>query len=325
MMEVINAGAYCAIQDFGRSGYAHLGVGKSGAIDTLSLHLANRLVGNPSQTPAIEIALITAAEFQFNQDCWIAVTGSLCNIFIDHTKQVAHGWRIFIQKGQRVKIKPMQQSGLYCYLAVSGGIIAEPVLGSISTDIKNHLGGLNGDGSRLKAGDHIQLNDSYTNFSHSIGIRSFNKEFLANKIFVLKGPEFEEFTEESQQNFVNQSWEVSSHSNRMGIRLMGESLTRSTTSDLLSQGVFEGVIQVPPNGQPLILTAECQSTGGYPRIAVIPQAELWKLAYLPMRNHLRFEFIDEQEAQAKLQTQKKYLQHIEYMLSLANAEENSNV
>lgn len=325
MMEVINAGAYCAIQDFGRFGYAHLGVGKSGAIDTLSLHLANRLVGNLSKTPGIEIALITVTEFQFNQDCWIAVTGSLCNIFINNSKQVEHGWRIFIQKGQKVKIKPTQQSGSYCYLAISGGIIADPVLGSTSTDIKNHLGGLTGNGSRLKSGDHIQLNESYTNFSHSIGIRSYNKDFLANKIFVLKGPEFDQFSEESQHNFINQSWEVSSHSNRMGIRLIGESLSRTTSSDLLSQGVFEGVIQVPPNGQPLILTAECQSTGGYPRIAVIPQAELWKLAYLPMRNHLRFEFIDEQEARDKLYMQKKYLQHIEYMLSLANAEENTNV
>lgn len=315
MMEVINPGILTTIQDYGRLSYAHMGVGKSGAIDGVSLHLANRLVGNAGNTPALEVSVMTPVKFLFHMDTWISVTGSNCTIVIDGRAQGWHGWRTFIKKGQTVELKPAYNSGMYSYLAVAGGFDTPEVMGSYSTDIKNRLGGHKGDGSPLQKGDRLQIRSNAQKIIQAVGVRAFSKTYISTTIFVLKGPEFSQFDAKSQARFCAEEWEISSNSNRMGIRLEGEALLRDNFAEMRSQGVFEGVIQVPPSGQPLVLAAECQSTGGYPRIAVIPQAELWKLAYLPARKKVQFEFIDETRAREKLDVQRQYLESVEYMLA----------
>ena len=313
MMEVINPGILSSIQDYGRLSYAKMGVGKAGAIDGVSLHLANRLVGNEGNTPALEVSVMTPVKFRFVEETWIAVTGSNCTIIIDGAPGW-HGWRTLIKKGQTVELRPAHNSGMYCYLAVSGGFDVPSVMGSASTDIKNRLGGHQGDGSPLKKGDHIGIKVPDYRLTHAVGVRAFSRTYISTSIAVLKGPEFDQFDADSQQRFFEEAWEISSNSNRMGIRLEGASLVRDNPEEMRSQGVFEGVIQVPPSGQPLVLAAECQSTGGYPRIAVIPQAELWKLAYLPARKKVQFVLIDEARASEKLVTQQQYLKSVEYIL-----------
>lgn len=315
MMEVINPGILSSIQDYGRLSYAKMGVGKAGAIDGVSLHLANRLVGNPGNFPALEVSVMTPAKFHFHQDTWIAVTGSDCAIIIDGQSQGFHGWRTFIRAGQTVELRPSHNSGMYSYLAVAGGFDTPNIMGSYSTDIKNKLGGHKGDGTALAKGDRLSFMKPEHLIKEAIGARAFSKTYISSTIYVLQGPEFDQFDSLSQSRFFEQEWEISSNSNRMGIRLMGEGLVRDKPQEMRSQGVFEGVIQVPPSGEPLVLAAECQSTGGYPRIAVIPQAELWKLAYLPARKKVQFKLISEDEAQEKLQVQQQYLASVEYLLS----------
>lgn len=317
MMEVIKAGLSSTIQDYGRFSHAHLGVGKAGAIDGVSLHLANRLVGNPGNTAALEMVILTPVKVRFHRDCWIAVTGSNCAININDRAQGWHGWRIHIKKGETVELKPTHNSGMYCYLAVSGGFDTPRIMDSYSTDIKNHLGGHKKDGSTLSDGDLIPIAKEQPVITHAIGVRAFNRTFISTTISVLKGPEYEQFSKDSRRVFWAELWRISNNSNRMGTRLEGAILTRDITTDMRSQGVFEGVIQVPPNGQPLILAAECQSTGGYPRIAVIPQAELWKLAYIATRQRVRFKLIDDAEANRRLQVQQQYLNTVESMLQLS--------
>lgn len=316
MMEVLNPGILSSIQDYGRFSYAQMGVGKAGAIDGVSLHLANRLVGNPGNTPALEVSIVTPVKFRFHRATWIAVTGSNCTIVIDGQSQGWHGWRTYIRRGQIVELKPAHNSGMYSYLAVEGGFDITPVMGSCSADIKNRLGGHKGNGSPLAKGDRLNFKDSSYAITHAVGVRAFSRTYISSTVSVLKGPEFEQFDAQSQQRFFMQEWEIGSNSNRMGVRLEGEALVRDRPEEMRSQGVFEGVIQVPPSGQPLVLAAECQSTGGYPRIAVIPQAELWKLAYLPARKKVQFVLIDEAEAREKLEIQQQYLRNVEYILRL---------
>lgn len=316
MMEVITPGILSSIQDYGRLSYAQMGVGKAGAIDGVSLHLANRLVGNPGNTPAIEASIISPVKFLFHEDSWIAITGSNCTIIIDGKSQGWHGWRTLIKRGQTVELKPAHNSGMYSYLAVSGGFNVPKTLGSCSTDLKNRLGGHKEDGSSLQKGDRLTFNKPSYQLTHAVGVRAFSKTYISTSVSVLKGPEYEQFDECSKARFFSQEWEVSSNSNRMGIRLEGEALSRQDSVEMRSQGVFEGVIQVPPSGQPLVLAAECQSTGGYPRIAVIPQAELWKLAYLPARKKVQFRLIDDAGAKEKLLVQQQYLRSVEYILDL---------
>ena len=314
MMEVLTPGILSTIQDYGRLGLAEIGVGKSGAIDLLSLHVANRLVGNEGNTPALEVSVITPVKLLFHKDCWIAVMGSNCSILIDSKAHGWHGWRIFIKKGQTVELRPTHNSGMYSYLAVSGGFNVPLVMNSYSTDVKNHIGGHKGNGSSLKKGDLLDIHETEEKLIQAVGVRAFSRTYISSSIAVLKGPEFDQFDPASKERFFTEEWMISSNSNRMGIRLEGEPLVRDNAEEMRSQGVFEGVIQVPPNGQPLLLAAECQSTGGYPRIAVIPQAELWKLAYLPARNKVRFQLIDHESAEEKLQIQKQYLESVEYIL-----------
>lgn len=314
MIEVLAPGILSSIQDYGRFSYAQSGVGKAGAIDGVSLHLANRLVGNEGNTPALEISIITPVKLKFHSSTWISVTGSNCVIIIDGHSQGWHGWRTYIHKGQVVELRPTYNSGMYSYLAVAGGFDVAPTMGSCSTDLKNGIGGHKGDGTPLLKGDKLHLNEPFHTITRAIGVRAFSRTYISSTVSVLKGPEFDQFDVNSQKKFFTQEWEVDSNSNRMGIRLKGDPLEFQSVKEMRSQGVFEGVIQVPPDGQPLVLAAECQSTGGYPRVAVIPQAELWKLAYLPARNKVRFLIIDEEEARKKLSIQQQYLNNVEYLL-----------
>ncbi len=316
MMEVLSPGLLSSIQDYGRFSYAQMGVGKAGAIDGVSLHLANRLVGNPGNTPALEVSIVTPVKLLFHRATWIAVTGSNCTIVIDGQSQGWHGWRTYIRQGQIVELKPAHNSGMYSYLAVAGGFDIVPVLGSCSTDLKNRLGGHKGDGTPLAKGDRLNFKASPYKITHAVGVRAFSRTYISSTIAVLIGPEFTQFDTQSQVSFFTQEWEIGSNSNRIGVRLEGTPLLRDQPEEMRSQGVFEGVIQVPPSGQPLVLAAECQSTGGYPRIAVIPQAELWKLAYLPARKRVQFILIDEAEARERLEIQQQYLRNVEYILRL---------
>lgn len=315
MIEVLTPGVLTTLQDQGRWGYGHLGISVAGVMDLLSMRVANLLVDNPEESSVLEMALLSPIKLKFKEARWIAITGSPCQLLIDNKETFPPYWRFLIKKGAVLTLKPTALSGSFAYLAVNGGFISPTYLGSSSTDIKNRLGGLQGDGTPLQKGATLLLGSKTTRFSCPIGLTPFHHLNLGllntiKTIAALKGPEYSTFTQEAHTSFWQTSWHLTQSFNRHGILLSGASLDRHTKEEIPSQGVFFGVIQVPYNGQPILLAAECQSTGGYPRIAIVPQAEVWKLIHLKPHDTIQFQQITLNEAKKRLQRQNAYLNHL---------------
>lgn len=273
MLEMVRAGLHNSVQDQGRYGFRHLGVAQAGALDVAALWQANRLVQNAGGAAGLEI-MTGPVVIRFHRDSWIALTGAVFQASIEgshHSQIIANGWRSQIRAGQVLRLQgPV--SGRCAYLAVDGGIDVATVMESRSTDFAAKLGGL--DGRALRNGDWLATGPAYVG-GPRVGVlqRSWTPE-----IRVLRGPEFEQFNAAAQDDFFSAAWQVSPQSNRMGFRLQGTPLQRSVQQDLPSHAVFPGVVQVPPSGQPIVLMADAQATGGYPRIATVIAADMWKLA-----------------------------------------------
>lgn len=307
MLEILQAGPLVSVQDLGRSGFRHQGVSRAGALDCLSLRIANRLVGNPDNTAGLEM-VFGNTRVRFVKETWFALTGSECFSTLNG-EPVLLGWTRYARAGDELIIN-MPRSGLCSYLAVDGGIDVPVLMDARATDVQSGFGGWQG--RKLEAGDRLPVGkqNPEQRKSHGILLPVLNQE-----IHVLAGPEVDQFDAEAQNAFFSHGWKVKTDSNRMGFRLEGDTLVRQETVDLLSHGVFPGVIQVPPNGQPIILAAEAQSTGGYPRIACVIQSDLWKLGQLRPGTFVHFKKVSRTEAAERKQHQELYLERI--LLALA--------
>lgn len=297
MLTIMRAGLSTSIQDAGRFGWRQYGIALNGALDIPAMKTANLLVGNPQESAVLEITL---GQFcaEFGRDGWIALTGAGCNAHIDG-KPVWTGWRTPVKAGQTLTLAtPIR--GMRSYLALDGGFDLPPLLGSLSTDIKAGFGGQHG--RKLEDGDQLPLGQPTRQFSKAVGVRQL---LWGNRLRALPGPEYHEFSRESQEAFWRTSWKLNPQSNRMGYRLQGRPLTRNSQRDLLSHGLLPGVIQVPPNGQPIVLMADAQTTGGYPRIACVIEADLYHLAQIRLGEPIHFVHCTLDEAlQAKQQQQR---------------------
>lgn len=307
MLEVIHPGIFSSIQDLGRVGYRQDGVSQAGALDPLSLRLANRLVGNSAGAAAIEV-MLGQLQIKFNRSGWIALTGADCLARLDDVP-VYCGWRMPVRKGQILQLK-VARSGLCTYLAVRGGIDVPTLMGSRSTDIQAGLGGL--DGRALKAGDRLAVRQAEKCHLEKLGILLPTP---LPQLRVLPGADWSSFTAQAREHFMADGWQVTPTSNRMGFRLQGPVLQLQSPLELPSSGVFPGVIQVPPSGQPIILAAEGQSTGGYPRIGAVIRSDLWKLGQLRPGQTIYFTQVTADEAAAAWQVQQRYLQRVEMLLA----------
>ena len=303
-LEVLRAGIQTTVQDQGRSGYRHLGVAHSGALDAPALLLANRLVNNPGHFAGLEMVVGPIA-LRFSEASWLAICGADFDADLDGVA-LRSGWRVYAQPGQVLTWRGARQ-GMRAYLAVAGGIAVPEVLGSRSTDIAAQFGGFMG--RALQHGDQLPIDvvAADARCDRSVGCL---QRLWTPELRVLPGPEYAEFGAQAQQAFWQQAWAVSHQSNRMGYRLEGTPLTRAASGDLLSHAVMPGVIQVPPNGLPIVLLADAQATGGYPRIGVVIAADLWKLAQA--RPGTRFCFVQSDLAQA--QAARKKWQQEQYRL-----------
>lgn len=295
MIEILRPGVQTTVQDQGRFGYRHLGVAQSGGLDAPALMLANRLVTNPAHDAVLEI-VVGPLEIRFHRETWFAICGADFSATLDG-KTVHAAWRMRAGAGQVLRLNaPKNGTGCRAYLACDGGMVVEEVMGSRSTDIQGRFGGHHG--RALKRGDKLALGAA----------RLCNKPLGAlqpvwtPEVRVVPGPEFELFGAAALHSFWTQSWLVSNQSNRMGYRLQGTALLRESApglqADLPSHAVVPGVVQVPPNGQPIVLLADSGATGGYPRIAVVIEADLWKLAQAPIG--ARFCFVETDLAGAQL-------------------------
>ena len=281
-------GFLTTVQDLGRPGYAHFGISASGAADALSLRAGNRLVGNPDRAAALEMTLV-GGTFTFQRDTIVAVTGS------DFGANVPMWEALEMKAGETLRCGPTR-GGARCYLCVRGGLYLEPVLGSASTHLLTGIGGLHG--RALKRGDVLDVGPSVPGRA---GRRIAPPE-AGGAIRVTRAPQADWFSGE----FYRAAWQVTEESNRMGLRLRGPAIERHE-GHMLTEGVSLGAIQVPPEGQPIILFVEHQTTGGYPKIANVISADLHRAGQLRPRDEVRFELVTVEQALALLRDQERWL------------------
>ena len=284
MIEIVAPGPLCTVQDRGRPGLAHLGVGRSGAVDRPAYELANRLVGNPGGEAALELTF-GGARVRFDTACLVAVTGAAC---ATTGHDLGDQQPVAVPAGTTIAFAVPDQ-GVRTYLAVRGGIDARPVLGSRSTDV---LGGLGP--SPLRRGDRLSIGpDPATSFPVELAPRVPR---TAEPIRLWPGPRVTWFDADVLDRLVDAGavgevdggYVVGPTSNRIGVRLHGAPLARSSERELPSEGVVEGAIQVPPDGQPLVFLADHPTTGGYPVIAVVDPSDLPRIAQARPGDTLRF-------------------------------------
>ena len=308
VVEIVKAGPLSTVQDMGRRGLRDRGVSVGGALDTKALAIANLLVGNAADAAGLEITICPAA-IRFHADTVIAVTGTDTDALLDG-RPVRPWWCVPVKAGQLLQLLAPQRT-MRTYLAIAGGIAVDLMLGSRSTDLKAGFGGLGG--RALRDGDRLPVGESASLKSTVKGV--FPPEWWP-AVRVLPGPQLDWFTPESLSTFWSTDWQVTPQSNRMGYRLAGPALARQHKGELLSHGVLPGVIQVPPSGLPIVLMADAQTTGGYPKIGVVIQADLWKLAQLRLGGRVRFLPCDTAEARDALHAEQHYLTQLKRSLDV---------
>jgi biotin-dependent carboxylase-like uncharacterized protein len=323
-LTVLRPGMLASVQDLGRPGHRQFGICPGGALDTLALTLANRLVGNPDGAAGLELTM-GGCEILFEIPSRIAIAGDDFGATLDGVP-LWPCWSLPVAAGQVLKLaganRSAQKAGLRTWLAVSGGIEVPVILGSRSTDLKAGFGGHQG--RALKKGDKLALGapalDAQLLARRPFGVRGPDPGRGGDGATVLRvmpGPEFEQFTIASREALWGGSWRLTPQSNRMGSRLEGFELKRRRAVDMLSSGVIPGTIQVPPSGQPIILMGDAQTTGGYPRIGVVIRADLWKLAQAPLNGRLRLLQVDSAQALAAWDERRRYLSQVAQGLSSA--------
>jgi KipI family sensor histidine kinase inhibitor len=287
-LRVLSPGLQTTIQDLGRFGYAHFGVSASGAADPLALRAGNLLVGNAENAAALEMTLVGGA-FEFETDAVIALTGS------DFGAGLPLWTALDIKAGQTVRCGATR-SGARAYLAVRGGIGVPKAMGSASVHVITGVGG-----RPLRAGDSLPIGDAAIRRPRAGPPRA--PDFpRAGPLRVTAGPQAHWFSGE----LYAAAYRVAEESDRMGIRLRGPAIP-SPAGHMLTEGVPLGAIQVPPDGQPIILFVEHQTTGGYPKPANVISADFWRLGQLRPRDEVRFEPVTIEQALDLLRQQEQWL------------------
>ena len=293
-LTILRSGLLTTVQDLGRPGYAALGVPQAGAMDPFALRLANRLVGNPEHLAGIEFTL-AGPEIRCDSDVWAAVTGSRFEATLDE-RAMAHAASFPIRRGQVLKIG-RSLDGARGYLAVSGGIDAPAVLGSRSTFVAGGFGGL--EGRPLRGGDRLPLGrrppDRGPRRIRAGALPAYAPEA---ELRVVAGPQEDAFSAAGRRSFYSSVYRISSRSDRMGLRLDGPAIEHERSVDPLPEGLAPGAVQVPADGQPILLAVDRPTTGGYPKIATVASADLWRVAQAKPGDRLRFVEVNVDEARA---------------------------
>jgi len=289
-LTVLRPGVFTAVQDGGRRGYRAAGVPLGGAADPFALRVANILVGNPEDAAGLEIVL-DGPELYFPEACTVAVGGA--------EFAGVQSWRPWtVGAGQRLRFGECRR-GYYAYLAVRGGIAVPPVLGSRSTFFRGGWGGL--DGRPLQEGDKLPIGspaggpragEAPALFVSPALLPAYSGAALARMIPGAQAGELD--------RLAGTEFKVSPQSDRMGMRLLGRAVTRRGGADLRSGPTAPGTVQVPPDGQPIVLLAEAQTIGGYPQAAHVAAVDLPLVAQLRPGETVRFEEITLAQAQQLL-------------------------
>ncbi|MFE2815176.1 biotin-dependent carboxyltransferase family protein [Streptomyces nigra] len=278
-LSVVRAGALTTVQDLGRPGHAHLGVPRSGALDPPAAALANRLAGNPTDAAVLETTH-NGCTVRPRSTVTVAATGAPCRVTVDG-RPAAWGAPVRVPAGALLDVGPAV-SGVRTYLAVSGGVAVEPVLGSRSTDLLSGLGPPPlTDGAVLPLGRPAGLHAR-------VDVAPQPAPPTELVLRVTLGPRDDWFSPEAVRVFTSRPYRVSPASNRIGLRTEGPALERAVTRELPSEGMVLGAIQVPPDGRPVVFLADHPTTGGYPVIAVVRASDLPAAAQAPPGTPIRF-------------------------------------
>lgn len=313
-IEVIRPGLLSTIQDEGRTGYRRYGIHPGGVMDTFAARAANMLVGNPRNAAVLEMTM-TGLELRFQESQLVSLCGGNLTATVDHLPVPL--WRpVLVRAGSVLKFGPCRH-GLRCYLALAGGIAAPEVMGSRSTDLKTGLGGLAGRPLRvadlLSTGEPSEEAQGWMKRLEQQGEESERNHrilapawFLSERerpdyygrsvIRVMESKDSSLFSEASLGHFYAEKYVISPQSDRMGYRMQGSRLELNQPLDRLSEAVTYGTVQVPPDGQPIILMADHQTIGGYPVIAQVAQVDMPILAQARPGTRISFAQITHDQA-----------------------------
>ncbi len=302
----VQSAGMTSIQDAGRFGYEAYGITQGGAMDNFACRIANILVGNSKDDAVLEMTMF-APTLAFEAACSIAITGADSQPMLNGAPIAM--WRTQrVQKGDVVSFKGVK-NGMRSYLAVSGGILSPKALGSRATDVKALLGGL--DGKMLKAGDVLPIANEqiFTPMLH------MDAAFIPDNahhhtIRVVLGPQDDYFNQDAIDTFLSETYSIDEKSNRMGYRLNGKAVSPIDSSDIISDGIVFGSVQITNSGQPVIMMADHQTTGGYAKIATVITADLPKLAQARIGDKLRFECVSIKKAQ---RIYREYAERLNYI------------
>lgn len=317
MITILKTSALNTVQDMGRPGYRNLGVGVSGVMDRLALQVGNILLANKPDDACIELQTYPVA-LRFDTTVSFAVTGIDAVIELDG--RVVLPWSATTaMTGQVLRIGQPRQ-GARGYVCVAGGVDVPVVLGSRSTQLRGGFGGVSG--RFLEAGDTLQtagaeiVPSDYAALPPSVVLRGEEEERPGVvSLRAMPATDHELFTDEARTLFWTGEWRITPQSNRVGYRLGGARLSLKEPIELRSYGIVPGIVQVPPAGEPIVQMADANTAGGYPRLATVIEADLWRLAQAPIGSRIRFRKCSFQEGVAAMQPVEAYLDALRLVVS----------
>jgi len=287
--KVLRPGINSTFQDLGRFGLQHLGIVASGCMDQLTFCISNKLVGNKISEGALEFAYQGPLFELIGETALVAISGKVNFNIIKKNGEIIKGKAnesFLISNGEKIDILSTINS-VYGYFSIFGGFKIEEVKGSVSTLVKAKIGPNNGD--KLKVGDKIFFNKSHQADKTNKIQFDFDKD---NIIRVMKGLQIHYFSKKSQEDFFSKEYKVTKLTDRMGMRLEGQKLENTVNKNIKSEGITKGSIQVPGDGQPIILLTDHPTIGGYPKIANVITADYDKLVQKTPESKLKFKLVD---------------------------------
>jgi biotin-dependent carboxylase-like uncharacterized protein len=299
-LRVLAPGLLTTVQDLGRPGYQSMGIPVSGALDPLSLRAANALAGNPPGAGALEVAYLGPTLAVDADDVLLAFAGAAATIDIrpdiaaTSCRRVETMRSVRLRRGEVVRIGSLV-GGAVLYVAVAGGFAIEPVLGSVSTDLRGGLGGWQG--RALMVGDRLPLVQTSSSDRDECRLDGLDLR-PRDRFRAVVGPQTDYFSEREIATFFDSAYTVCTGSNRMAMPLAGRRLAHARGFNITSDAIAPGSIQVPGSGQPIVLLADRQTTGGYPKIATVISADLPALGRTPIGATIAFERVTVEAAQA---------------------------
>ncbi|KLK94420.1 hypothetical protein AA309_04115 [Microvirga vignae] len=298
---VKSCGPMTSLQDWGRIGYQRFGVSPSGAMDRRYLAMANALVGNAPETAAVEFMNLGGILTCEGGELRLALVGAGCTASINDVL-VEPNTTIALREGNTLQVGHAR-TGTFAYLAVAGGFLIEPQLGSLSFHPRSRLGGLKGE--PLKAGDRLPCKPDKQDRAPMHLPLDPSQE--TGPIRVMMGPQDDYFTEDAIRTFLSAEFVISPQADRMGFQLNGPQLEHAKGFNIVSDGIVDGHIQVPGSGLPIVLMRDRQTAGGYPKIATIISADLARFAQMRPGSPVRFRAASREEAVAAARQMKEWI------------------